>query len=103
MEKVNFAEQKISLVQTILSIKDVGFVTPIEKYIKELIKTENEGAKGAEANFDAKLMTFNEWNNQFRDDCDLDDCIPEYGMTLHDFRLKTYNPERGIGGFKTRI
>ncbi len=31
MEEVNFAELKISLVQTILSIKDVGFVTQIEK------------------------------------------------------------------------
>lgn len=97
MEKINFAEQKISLVQTILSLKDIGFISQIEAFIKELVDTKSEDVIQVQDNYDAKLMAFNEWNKQFEGDVDLDDFIPEYGMTLRDFRLKIYNAEKGKG------
>jgi hypothetical protein len=97
MEKINFAEQKISLAQTILSLKDVGFITQIEAFIKELISTKSEDVVQVQDIYDAKLMAFNEWNKQFEGDIDLDDFIPECGMTLRDFRLKVYNAEKGQG------
>jgi len=97
MEKNNFSEQKISLAQTILSLTDVDFITQIEVYIKELISAKRGDLTQIGDGFDAKLMTFNEWNKQFEDEYDLDDYIPEYGMKLRDFRLKIYNSEKGQG------
>ncbi len=49
-----------------------------------------------ECDFDAKVLSFSEWNKQF-DDQDLDAFLPEYGMRLRDFRLKIYNSEKQEG------
>lgn len=38
-------------------------------------------------------LTFEEWNNQFTDNKDLDEFLPEYGMTLRKFRQKIYDTE----------
>ncbi len=46
--------------------------------------------------FDAKTLSFSDWNKQFDDDMDLDS-FTEYGMTVRDFRLKIYNSERQQG------
>ena len=48
-------------------------------------------------------MTFEEWNVQFTDDMDLNEFIPEYGMTLKEFRLKIYNSERSEGMSKEKF
>ncbi len=47
--------------------------------------------------FDAKILSFSDWNKQFEDDRNLDTFIPEYGMVLRDFRFKIYNSERQEG------
>ncbi|NPA45458.1 MAG: hypothetical protein GXO49_07985 [Chlorobi bacterium] len=38
-------------------------------------------------------LSFEEWNKQFDDDLKLDDFIPEYGMTLREFRMSIYEAE----------
>ena len=42
-------------------------------------------------------ISFKEWNEQFEEDRDLETYLPEYGMTLYDFRFKIYNSERQEG------
>ena len=37
--------------------------------------------------------SFEEWNKQFDDNLNLDDFIPEYGMTLREFRMSIYEAE----------
>ncbi len=37
--------------------------------------------------------SFEEWNKQFDDDYNPDDFIPEYGMTLREFRMGIYEAE----------
>ena len=95
MENVSFAEQKISLAQTILALNDESSFVQIKKYIDELFSEES--GVDVDIDFDAKVLTFEEWNKQFEDKDNLDDYIPEYGMKLRDFRLKIYNSEREEG------
>ncbi len=42
-----------------------------------------------------KEISFEQWNNQFFDNCNLDDFIPEYGTTLREFRYRIYKAEMG--------
>jgi len=93
MKTVNVAEQKISLAQTILGLNDMNKIFQIQLYIDELLTKKYEVNTG----FDAKTLTFLEWNEQFENSTNLDDYIPEYGMKLHDFRLKIYNAEKEQG------
>ncbi len=50
-----------------------------------------------EEDFDATLLTFEEWNEQFTDEGNLEEFIPEYGMTLREFRMGIYESERSGG------
>jgi hypothetical protein len=43
----------------------------------------------------SEKISFEEWNKQFEDDMDLDEFIPEYGMTLREFRMAIYEAEMG--------
>ncbi len=96
METLNFAEQKLSLVQKILALNDINKMHQIQSYVNELLKYAQD-IDTAEDEFDAKKISFLEWNKQFDDDRDLDTFIPEYGMKLRDFRFKIYNSERQDG------
>ena len=96
MERLNFVEQKISLAQTILALKDINLFVKIQTNINELYNRQNK-VKKFETDFDAKKLSFEQWNKQFDDNCSLDDYIPEYGMKLFDFRLKIYNSEKEEG------
>ncbi len=96
METLNFAEQKISLAQKILALNDTEQMFQIQSYVDEILNYEqNTGSVKDE--FDAKNLSFYEWNKQFEDSRDLDTFLPEYGMKLRDFRLKIYNSEREGG------
>ena len=97
MKNVSFAEQKISLAQTILALNDESSFIQIKKYIDELFIVERDVDVNIEKDFDAKVLTFEEWNKQFENKDDLDEYIPDYGMKLRDFRLKIYNSEREQG------
>lgn len=97
MEKLSFAEQKISLAQTILALTDINSFVQIQTYINELFSNKWKSKEYLEDDFDAKVLTFDEWNKQFEDEYNLDDYIPEYGMKLRDFRLQIYKSEKGKG------
>ena len=93
MENISFAEQKISLAQTILALNDESSFIQIKKYIDDLFAVDTD----IENDFDAKALSFDDWNKQFEDNDNLDDFVPDYDMTLRDFRLKIYNSERQKG------
>ena len=93
MDAINFAEEKISLAQTLLSLRDIDKFYRIQAYIQELLKEQEV----QDEDFDAKRLSFSEWNEQFDNEHNLTDFIPEYGMTVLDYRLKIYNSEREVG------
>ena len=90
METMNYAEHKISLAQTIFALDDINKIVQIKSYINELVQLDNN-------DFDAKLLTFKEWNKQFGDEYKLDDFSDQYGMTVGEFRLQIYNSEKSEG------
>ena len=93
METINYAEQKILLAQTILALNDVNKISKIQSYVDELLQKKRD----TDNEFDAKTLSFLNWNKQFNDGLMLDDFIAEYGMTLRDFRMKIYNSEKQQG------
>ena len=99
METINFAEQKISLAQTILSLNDIKKISQIQLYVNKLLKKKHD----INNEFDAKYLSFNEWNNQFDDQEKLDEYFTEYGMTLREFRLEIYNSEKEKGMSKNEF
>lgn len=54
-------------------------------------KDINEDTEG----IDIGTLSFNEWNKTFMEERDLNEYIPEYDMTLRDYRMKIYNVEKG--------
>jgi hypothetical protein len=102
METITFDKKKISLAQTILSLKDPNIMFQIEAFIKKITK-ETSTDNIEENEYDAKQLSFEEWNNQFEDDYKLDDYLPEYGMTVKEYRLEIYNSERGNGMSKEQF
>ncbi len=94
METVNFAEQKISLAQTILALTDINKINQIQSFVNNILEYN---LLGKETEFNAKELSFSEWNKQFDDDRDLNTFLPEYGIKLRDFRFKIYNSEKQEG------
>ncbi len=91
MEAINYAEQKILLAQTILAITDADKISQIQLYVSNLLENTHNSESST------KLLSFSDWNKQFDDKLNLDDFIPEYKMTLKDFRMKIYNAEKEKG------
>lgn len=102
METITFDKKKISLAQTILSLNDPKIMFQIESFIKEVTK-EKDIEKLEEDEYDAQQLSFEEWNKQFETDYKLDDYLPEYGMTVKEYRLKIYNSEKGNGMSKEQF
>ncbi len=74
-------------------MRDVDKFHQIQAYVEELLREWQDPNE----DFDAKKLTFSEWNEQFDNGYNLTDFIPEYGMTVLDYRLKIYNSEREAG------
>jgi len=89
-------EIKLDLIQTILQIQEPELLRQAAGLLQEFIsgKTSGNGSGGENEEFDANEMSFEEWNKQFDDDRDLQENIPEHGMTLGEFRRKIYEAER---------
>ena len=92
-ETQNLAEQKLALAQAIFNLHDSQKLAQIQSFVEKLTDERQE----AEHEYNAKLLTFDEWNKQFDDDYNPDDYIPEYGMTLHEYRMKIYQAEKEEG------
>ena len=93
MKTQTFAEQKIALAQTILALSDTKKIDQIQNYINHLLQNKLE----SEEDYDAKFMSFAEWNQQFSDQQNMDDYINEYGMSVRDFRQSIYESEKEKG------
>lgn len=93
METVNLEQQKNALVQTILSLTDKQKVLDIQKSVNKIL---NAGKK----RYDAKFMSFSDWNKQF-DEVDLNEYVEDYGMTIREFRKRIYDSERESGMSKS--
>lgn len=78
-------EKKLSLIQGLLLLKDESIIEKIDALIK----------KGLSLSTTATPISFEEWNQQFNDDQDLNTYVEEYGMTLGDFRRQMYEAETG--------
>lgn len=83
METINFAEQKLMIFNEIMKIKNEKKLNQLMLIIEKFSKTEEEQIK----------LTFEEWNKIFMKEVDLDEFIPEYNMTLGEYRHKIYNSE----------
>ncbi len=92
MESIRFAEQKVSLAQTILALNDINKISQIQLYVDNLLNKKQM----IDNEFDATKQIFSEWNKQF-ENADLDEYISDYGTTLREFRMKIYNAEKEKG------
>lgn len=86
METKNLAEQKLLIFQKIMSIQN-------EKKINQLFAIVNKFTKNKIS--DNKQLSFEEWNSLFMTERDLNEFIPEYDMTLGEYRMKIYKAEKG--------
>ena len=90
---MQLAQYKLELIDRILKINDKAVLKQLDKLLSQLSREKEEADD--EEEFDAKKLTFEEWNAQFEDpQRDLDEYLPEYGMTLGEFRRMIYERER---------
>lgn len=97
MESLTLPELKSSIAEIIMQINDKDTLNKIKAFISDFsvtVKSAKIENTIEEEEFDASELTFEEWNLQFIDSANLDDYLPEYAMTLKEFRLKIYNSER---------
>jgi CRISPR/Cas system CMR-associated protein Cmr5 small subunit len=85
---MDLAKQKLKIFEQILSINDKKQLKNIEDFITNYL-TEIENSEIE------KSITFEEWNKQFADNQNLNEVIPEYGITLKAYRQKIFEAEIG--------
>ena len=96
MDTINLAEQKLKLFQKIMSIENEKTLNKLfiitDKFLAK--KTTNNSLSDIE-NIEINGLTFEEWNELFMQEKNLDDYIPEYEMSLREYRMKIFNAEKG--------
>lgn len=92
MNTINFADKKILLFQKLLTIDNEEALNQLNILINNFI-LEAKSLDNIE-NIDINSLSFQEWNKIFMEEKDLNEYIPEYDMTLLDYRMKIYNAER---------
>jgi len=81
MKKTDY---KTKVINEISFVKDDDTLQKLYSVVHKFLEdNKKEGSK----------PSFEEWNKQFDDDYNLDDFIPEYGMTLREFRTGIYEAE----------
>lgn len=85
METINLAEQKLLLFQKIMTIQNEKKLNQLFTIVGRFTKNSSENSK----------ISFEEWNNLFMEERDLNKFIPEYNMTLGEYRKKIYITEQG--------
>ncbi len=94
---MQLSEAKLRLIDNVLKINDIQLLEQINQTIESALNGKqhrNTSLEEEEEEYDAKKMSFEEWNKQFGDEQDLDTYIPEYDMTLREFRQMIYERER---------
>jgi len=96
MDTINLAEQKLKLFQKIMSIENEKILSKLfiiaDKFVT---KNNTDYTYNNIENIDIATLSFNEWNKLFMQEKDLNEYIPEYEMTLRDYRMKLFNAEKG--------
>ncbi len=83
--EVKYTDQKNKIVEEILAVNNKELLNELQYFITKSVskyKKENENE-----------LSFEQWNEQFIDDLNLDDFVPEYGTTLREFRKGIYEAE----------
>jgi len=101
--EVKYTTEKFKIFENILAINNKKLLMRLQYLITNFI-SENNIESGTVSN---NVISFNEWNKQFVGKQNLDDFIPEYGMTVGEFRRQIYNAEFGetmsLNEFKNKI
>ncbi len=93
--EVQYVEQKFKIFENILSVNNDKLLQKLSIFIKEFISEYDKLNENAE---DTETLSFNKWNEQFTDNRNLTEFIPEYGTTLKEFRKKIYEAETNEEG-----
>ncbi len=88
MDTSSLAEQKISLFQKIMTIENEKVLSSLSKLIDKLVT----GKQSEDISIDG--LSFEEWNELFMEQKDLQSFIPEYNMTLREYRKKIFEAEK---------
>lgn len=92
METLNLAEQKLLLFQKILDIENESIINKLFTIVDKYVTKKKEDEIDIE-NIDVSSLSFEEWNEYFMENRDLKEYIPEYDMTLGEYRKKIYEAE----------
>ncbi len=92
MKTKNIAEQKLLLFQKILSIENENIINRLSLLI-EKITNKNQYKEIDLESIDIETISFEDWNELFMEKRDLNEYIPEYDMTLGEYRKKIYSAE----------
>jgi len=79
-------DYKTKLIDKISVVNDDDTLQKLYSIVHSFIENNNKSIKDKEPSFE-------EWNEQFKDDLSLDNFIPEYGTTLKEFRMSIYEAE----------
>jgi len=81
LKKMNIAQYKLDIIEKILPLDDEELLGKIYNFIQTLLD-------------DSEGIAFSTWCEQFSDYRDINEFIPAYGKTVHDYRYELYEAER---------
>lgn len=84
---------QLDVIRTVLFVDDEELLQTIQGLIKGVVEPLTEDDK-EEKYHNTFGMSFEEWNQQFLDNADLKEFVPEYGTTLGEFRQKIWEAEQ---------
>lgn len=87
---MSVSDYKVKVLKEILNLENELALKKIYQMIHQFIADFKEVADEAH---EKEIVSFEEWNEQFTDDMDLNEYIPEYGCTLGEFRRAIYEAE----------
>ena len=82
-------DYKTQVIDEIMSIENEKTLKKLYTVVHTFLADYREDKKGKKP----EKPSFEQWNKQFTDNQSLDDFIPEYGMTLREFRKDIYDAE----------
>jgi len=95
MDTINLAEQKLKLFQKIMSIENEKILNKLFIITdKILAKQTSDSSLSDIDNIEINELTFEEWNELFMQEKNLDEYIPEYEMSLREYRMKIFKAEQ---------
>jgi len=103
------AEYKLKIFEQLMNVNSEAALIQINEFLKTFIKEFKRPAtkKRTTESTVANQISFEEWNKQFTNFKDLNEYIPEYGMTVGEYRKEIFEAEMGetrpIEEFQTKL